>query len=47
MDKEKALAITIDRLGNLRSFIPSNESERKIAEETIEYLQFVRKMLEN
>lgn len=46
MDKKKALAITIDRIGNLRGFIPANESERKVAGETLEYLEFVKKMLE-
>ncbi len=47
MDKKKALAITIDRIENLRGFITSNESERKIANETLEYLEFVKKMLED
>lgn len=46
MDKEKALAITKDRINNLRGFIPENESEVKIAKETLEYLEFVKKMLE-
>lgn len=47
MDKKKALAITIDRIGHLRGFIPANESERKVADETLEYLEFVKKMLED
>ena len=47
MDKKRALAITIDRIGNLRGFIPANESERNVADETLDYLEFVKKMLED
>lgn len=47
MDKKKALEITKDRINNLRHFIPTNKSEQKIAEETLEYLEFIEKLLED
>lgn len=46
MDKVKALAFTKDRIECLSTFIPSNESEKNTAIETMEYLKFIEKMLE-
>ncbi len=45
MDIKKALLITRDRIECLSSFIPSNESEKKTALETMEYLQFIERLL--
>lgn len=45
MNIERALLITKDRIENMKSFIPSNASEAYIAKETLEYLEFVDKML--
>ena len=45
MNKEKALEITRDRLENLHSFTPENESESKIAKETMEYLKYIEDLL--
>ena len=44
--KMRALEITNDRIESLNSFIPENESQKKIADETIEYLKFVKTLLE-
>lgn len=46
MNKEKALEITKDRIESLKVFVPNNESEMKIAKETLEYLYFIEDMLE-
>lgn len=46
MDKQKALDITRDRIENMVQFIPSNQSEAKIAEETMIWLKFIEKMLD-
>ena len=46
MDINRALLITKDRIGNLKGFTPSNKSEAYIVEETLEYLEFVEKILE-
>ena len=46
MDKQKALEIAKDRIKSLQSFIPLNESENKISKETMEFLIFVKEMLE-
>lgn len=45
MDIKKALEITRDRIECLDKFVPTNESEIKTAFETMEYLQFVEKLL--
>lgn len=45
MNIKKALLITRDRIENMEKFTPSNPSEAFIAEETIEYLKFVEKIL--
>lgn len=47
MDKQKALEIAKDRIESLQKFIPANESEKKTAEETLEFLKFVERMLED
>ena len=47
MNKQKALEITRDRIENLNKFIPSNESEKEVTEETLEFLKFVEGMLED
>lgn len=46
MDINRALLITKDRIGNLKGFTPSNRSEVYIVTETLEYLEFVEKILE-
>nr|DAO95534.1 MAG TPA: hypothetical protein [Caudoviricetes sp.] len=46
MNIKKALEITKDRIENLKSFTPRNISEERIAKETLEYLEFVGKLLE-
>lgn len=45
MDIKKALELTRDRIESMGAFNPSNESEKRIALETMEYLQFVEKLL--
>lgn len=45
MDVKKALLITKDRIENMKSFTPSNASEVYIAKETLDYLEFVEKIL--
>ena len=47
MDKQKALEITKDRIENLNKFIPTNESESEIANETLEFLKYIEKILED
>ena len=47
MDNQKALEIARDRIGSISKFIPANESEKKTAEETLEFLKFVEKLLED
>jgi hypothetical protein len=46
MDINRALLITKDRIGNLKGFTPSNRSEACVVAETLEYLEFVEKILE-
>lgn len=46
MNIEKALVITKDRIENMKMFTPSNASEVRIAAETLEYLEFIEKLLE-
>ena len=46
MNIEKALLITKDRIENMKLFIPSNPSEVRIKEETVEWLDFIEKILE-
>lgn len=46
MDIKKAKEITKDRIESMKKFIPSNESETRIAKETLEYLEFIEKLLE-
>lgn len=46
MNKVRALEITNDRIESLNRFIPENESQKKIADETIEYLKFIKTLLE-
>lgn len=46
MDKHKALDFTIDRIESIKQQTYSKESEIKIAKETIEYLEFIKNMLE-
>lgn len=46
MNKERALEIAKDRIEALQSFVPTNESEVKISKETMEFLIFVKEMLE-
>ena len=45
MNIEKALLITKDRIENMKLFIPSNPSEVRIKEETVEWLDFIEKIL--
>lgn len=47
MNKQRALEIARDRIENLNKFIPTNESEMKIANETLEFLKFIEKILED
>lgn len=47
MNKQKALKIAKNRIESVNRFIPENESESKIAAETLEFLIFVKKMLED
>lgn len=46
MDNQKALEIARDRIESISKFITTNESEKKAAEETLEFLKFVEKLLE-
>ncbi len=46
MDKQKALKITEDRIDSLKYFTPTNQSEEEIAKETLEYLKFIKDLLE-
>lgn len=46
MDIQKALEFTKNRIECLQSFTPSTESERNTALETMEYLEFIKKLLE-
>lgn len=47
MDNQKALEIARDRIESISKFIPANESEKKVTEETLEFLKFVEKLLED
>lgn len=44
MDKEKAYNYTIERINSIRQQSFETESERKIAKETLEYLEYVKNM---
>lgn len=46
MDINRALLITEDRIDCIKKFIPSNASEVRIVTETLEYLEFIEKILE-
>lgn len=46
MNKREALEIAKDRIENLKKFVPENKSETQIASETLEFLTFVKEMLE-
>lgn len=46
MNIKKAMLITKDRIENMRNFTPSNASETYIAKETLEYLEFIEKLLD-
>ena len=46
MTKQKALEFTLNRLDCVERFIPRNESETKIQEQTIEYLKYIKSILE-
>lgn len=47
MDKQKVLEIAKDRIESLSRFIPANESEKKAYEETLEFLKYVERILED
>ena len=47
MNKQKALEITKDRIENLNKFIPTNKSEAEVANETLEFLKYIEKILED
>lgn len=47
MDKEKALKFTIDRIESIRQQSYETESETRIAKETLEYLEFIKDILED
>ena len=46
MDKQKALDFTIDRIESIKKQTYTTESERKIVNETLEYLEFIKNILE-
>ena len=46
MDKEKALDFTIERIDSIKRQTFTNESELKSANETLEYLEFIKNLLE-
>lgn len=46
MNKQKALEFTKDRIDSISSCTYTTESEIKIANETLEYLRFIEKILE-
>jgi len=45
MNKRKVLLIAQDRIENLKTFTPHNISEKQIAEETLDWLKFIEKLL--
>ena len=47
MNIQKALEFTKDRIESISASIYTKESERKIADETLEYLKFIKHILEN
>jgi len=47
MNIDKALEITKDRIECMKEFIPSNQNEIQISIETLEYLKFIKNLLEN
>lgn len=47
MDKEKALKFTIDRIESIKQQTYTTESEIRIAKETLEYLEFIKDILED
>ena len=46
MDKEKALDFTIERIESIKRQTFTNESEIKSVNETLEYLEFIKSLLE-
>lgn len=46
MDKEKAYNYTIERINSIRQQSFETESKRKIAKETLEYLEYIKSILE-
>ena len=46
MNKQRALEFTKDRIYTISKATYETENERKIAQETLEYLVFIEKMLE-
>ena len=46
MDRMRALEITKDRIESMKQFTPSNSSEASIAKETMEYLSYIKTILE-
>lgn len=46
MNKEKALEFTNERIENISKTVYDNEMEIKIAKETLEYLIFIKGILE-
>lgn len=47
MNKEKALEFTNERIENISKTVYNNPMEREIAKETLEYLKFVKGLLED
>ena len=47
MDKQKALEITRERIEGIKTGIYENEMQREIANEMLEYLRFIEKILED
>lgn len=46
MDKQKALEFTKERIEGITTAIYETESQRKISKETLGYLKFIEKILE-
>ena len=47
MNKEKALEFTNERIENISKTVYDNEMERRIAKQTLEYLMFIKDLLED
>jgi hypothetical protein len=47
MNKKQALEFTKDRIEVITRMTYTTESETKIKQETLEYLRFIEKLLEN